>query len=165
MRTPKQKCYSSAKVMAPVFWDAGVIHTEFMPLGTKQTWVPTMRGCDDCIRLFTRRDLDICHKVLSINTTVQFHIAHRHKSFCRHFTVNFLTIHHTVLTLSSWTIICLGYLKQHLGGHRFHDIRMWKMASHEWLQMLESEFYWDGIFKLTSSWNKCINMFGTYVKT
>jgi hypothetical protein len=55
--------HSAGKFMASVFWDVnGIIHVEFMPQAMTTNVMLTATQCDDCMRLYAGRDLDICQE-------------------------------------------------------------------------------------------------------
>jgi hypothetical protein len=52
-----------------------------------------------------------------------------------------------------------GPLKQNWGGRRFYHNGEVNVVIYEWLRMKETYLCRDGIFKLVSDWQKCINIF------
>lgn len=101
----KKVCHSAGEFGASVFWNAGIIHTEFMPQGTI-TEMKTYYDILWCLHqaIHRRRIGHLSRDVILDNAAPHSTWA---EEFCGHF--NFLTIHHAVLTLSCQTIICLSY--------------------------------------------------------
>jgi histone-lysine N-methyltransferase SETMAR len=57
-----------------------------------------------------------------------------------------------------------GKLKEHLSGKRFASDQEVENETRNWLTNLDANFYAEGIFKLVSCWDKCLNLFGDYVE-
>jgi hypothetical protein len=55
-------------------------------------------------------------------------------------------------------------LKEFLGGRRFKSDEEVKYAVKEWLNGLVAEVYDEGIQKLVTRYDKCLNVGGDYVK-
>jgi hypothetical protein len=55
-------------------------------------------------------------------------------------------------------------LKEFLGGRRFKSDEKVKNAVKEWLNGLTAEVYDEGIQKLVTRYNKCLNVGGDYVE-
>jgi hypothetical protein len=55
-------------------------------------------------------------------------------------------------------------LKEFLGGRRFKSDEEVKDAVKEWLNGLEAEVYDEGIQKLVTRYDKCLNVGGDYVE-
>jgi len=56
------------------------------------------------------------------------------------------------------------HLKKFLGGKRFDDDDDLKNAVQKWLTSQAAAFYEEGIQKLVSRYNKCLNNGGEYVE-
>jgi hypothetical protein len=55
-------------------------------------------------------------------------------------------------------------LKEFLGGRRFKSDETVKDAVKEWLNGLEAEVYDEGVQKLVTRYDKCLNVGGDYVE-
>jgi hypothetical protein len=55
-------------------------------------------------------------------------------------------------------------LKEFLGGRRFKSDEEVKDAAKEWLNGLAAEVYYEGIQKLVTRYDKCLNVGGDYVE-
>jgi histone-lysine N-methyltransferase SETMAR len=56
-----------------------------------------------------------------------------------------------------------GKLKEHLSGKRFASDQEVENEIRNWLINLYANFYSEGILKLVSLWDKCLNLFRDYV--
>jgi histone-lysine N-methyltransferase SETMAR len=57
-----------------------------------------------------------------------------------------------------------GKLKEHLSGKRFASDQEVENETRNWLTNLNANFYAEGILKLVSRWDKCLNPFGDYME-
>jgi hypothetical protein len=57
-----------------------------------------------------------------------------------------------------------GNLKEHLSGKRFASDQEVENETRNSFTNLDSNFYAEGILKLVSHWDKCLNQFGDYVE-
>jgi hypothetical protein len=55
-------------------------------------------------------------------------------------------------------------LKEHLPGKRLPSDQEVENETRNWLTNLDTNFYAEGIFKLLSRWDKCLDLFGDYVE-
>ena len=55
-------------------------------------------------------------------------------------------------------------LKKELRGKRFKEGDDLKLATEQWLESREENFYLKGIQELEKRWNKCINVDGDYIE-
>jgi hypothetical protein len=55
-------------------------------------------------------------------------------------------------------------LKEHLSGKRFASDQEVENETRNWLTNLDANCYAEGILKLVSCWDKCLNLFGDYVE-
>ena len=56
------------------------------------------------------------------------------------------------------------HLKRHIGGQRYDDDDDVKTAVQQWLSSQAADFYEDGIQKLITRYDKCLNIGGNYVE-
>jgi uncharacterized protein (DUF927 family) len=57
-----------------------------------------------------------------------------------------------------------GKLKEHLSRKCFASDHEAKNKTRNWLTNLDTKFHAEGIMKLVSRWDKCLNLFGDYVE-
>jgi hypothetical protein len=76
----------------------------------------------------------------------------------------FLSIQHIVQTLAPSDFHLFPKLKEFLGGRRFKSDEEVKDAIKEWINRLAAEVYDEGIQKLVTRYDKCLNVGGNYVE-
>jgi histone-lysine N-methyltransferase SETMAR len=66
--------------------------------------------------------------------------------------------------LSPFDFHLFGKLKEHLSGQRFASDQKVENKKRNFLTKLDANFYAEGILKLVSRWDKCLNLFRDYVE-
>jgi hypothetical protein len=76
----------------------------------------------------------------------------------------YLSIQRIVQTLAPSDFHSFPKLKEFLGGRRFKSDEEVKDAIKEWLNGLAVEVYDEGVQKLVTRYDKCLNVCGNYVE-
>ena len=118
----KKKSVTAGKFGAFVFWNAGIIHTEFMHLGTI-TEMNTYYDMLWCLHQAIHRK-----RIGHLSRDVILDNSRPHSTKAEEFLWAFQLLDNPPcspnLVLSYYHLF--GLLKQHLGDHRLHNMRMWK---------------------------------------
>jgi hypothetical protein len=64
----------------------------------------------------------------------------------------------TALTSHPLDFRLLGKLKEHLSGKRFASVQEVENETRNWFANLDANFYAEGILKLVSCWDTCLNL-------
>jgi histone-lysine N-methyltransferase SETMAR len=157
---------STGKIMASIFWDAeGVIMIDYMPHGstiTGQYYADLLGRLRKEIK--EKRRSKLAHGVLVLHDNAPAHTSKVARAAIRD--CGFEELPHPPYSpdLAPSDFYLFGHLKKHLRGQRFSDDEELKAASEQYLEMVEENFYENGIKELPGRWHKCIDLSGEYVE-
>ena len=120
-----------------------------------QTLTATLR--DDCLTIFTRRDLDIRGNPWYFDTTTEPHTVYGRLA------VNLQSLQWKFLSYPPYIPNPVP-VKQHLNGYRFHTSGEEETAVREWFPMQEPDLYCKELFKRVIRSDKCIIELNNYAE-
>jgi histone-lysine N-methyltransferase SETMAR len=163
--TKFKQTLSTRKIMATVFWDRkGVLLVEFMPQDTTinaESYCATLRRLRYAIE--NRRRSLLSSGVMLLHDNAVPHAAARTQAMLQEF--GWEVFEHPAYSpdLAPSDFHLLQKLKEFLGGRRFKSDEEVNDVVKEWLNGLAAEVYDEGIQKLVTRYDKCLNVGGGYV--
>lgn len=159
-------CQSARKVLLTVFWDMhGVLLVDFAEHGTTvnaaayiKTLVKLRRALRD-----KRRNIN-ADNVKLLHDNARPHIAASVRRKIERFGWEVLQHPPYSPDLAPSDFHLFGPMKKFLAGQRFATDAEVKSAVRKWLYSNRTEFYEQGILKLVSRWEKCVEKVGDYVE-
>jgi len=157
---------SAGKVLLTTFWDAeGILLEEYMePKQTvnQETYFDTLMRLRQAIK--HKRPGKLSEKVLLIHDNARPHTAKLIQLLLRDFKWQIFAhpAHSPDLAPSDYHLF--PNLHCHLGGRRFSSDAAVQQAVHKYFVNLDASFYASGIAKLVSRYDKCLNLYGSYVE-
>lgn len=157
---------SAQKIMCTVFWDRkGVLLTEFLPKGET---INAARYCETLTKL--RRAIQnkrrgmLSKGIVLLHDNARPHTAGISQAMIRQF--GWEQFDHPPYSpdLAPSDYHLFLHLKGELGGTRFGSDEEVKNAVKSWLSSLAGSFYVEGIDKLVTRYDKCLNIGGNYVE-
>jgi histone-lysine N-methyltransferase SETMAR len=157
---------SAGKVMATVFWDMkGVLLIEFQERGrsvTAASYCSLLERLKTAIR--NKRKGLLTQGVILLHDNARPHTAHLTVEAIDNLGLEVLPHPPYSPDLAPSDYHLFGPMKKMLGGRRFtSDIEV-QIAVRTWLAKQPASFFADGIQKLVSRWDKCLNVRGRYVE-
>jgi histone-lysine N-methyltransferase SETMAR len=157
---------STRKIMATVFWDRkGVLLIEFMPQSitiNAESYCATLRRLRYAIQ--SRRRGLMSSGVMLLHDNARPHAAARTQAMLQEFGWEVLQHPPYSPDLDPSDFHLFPKLKEFLGGRRFKSDEEVEDAVKEWLNGLAAEVYEEGIQKLVTRYDKCLNVGGDYVE-
>ena len=157
---------SAGKVMATVFWDReGVLLLDFMEPGatiTSGTYCSTLQKLRKAIR--RKRQGLLTKGVVLLHDNARPHTAQL--TVRRLAEYGWEVLPHPAYSpdLAPSDYHLFGPLKNELGGRRFKTNAELQNAITTWRNGQDPDIYAAGIDKLPYRWDKCLNVFGSYVE-
>jgi histone-lysine N-methyltransferase SETMAR len=146
--------------MATVFWDRKGVHlVEFMPKGT--TINATLRRLRYAIQ---NRRRGLLSSGVLLHDNGRPHAAARTQAMLQEFCWEVFEHPAYSPDLAPSDFHLFPNLKEFLGGRRFKSEEEVKDAVKEWLNGLAAEVYDEGIQKLVTCYDKCLNVGDDYVE-
>lgn len=157
---------SNLKVMATVFWDRqGVLLVEYLPQRetvNKEYYFDVLCRLKNAIK--NKRKGLLSKKVLLLHDNARPHTANLTKSLLQDFKWDVFDhpAYSPDLAPSDYYLFC--HLKKFLGGKKFSDQDELENTVNTWFKKMGADFYSQGIEKLVSRMDKCLNLNGDYVE-
>ncbi|KAJ8728788.1 hypothetical protein PYW07_006484 [Mythimna separata] len=157
---------SAGKLMATVFWDSkGILLIEYTKKGqsiTAASYATTLRNLKEAIK--EKRRGKLTAGVLLLHDNAPVHKARLAQAAVREY--GFEEINHPPYSpdLAPSDYFLFPNLKKDLRGKRFSDDEELKGAINEHFSGHEEKYFSEGIEKLLSRTNKCIEMLGEYIE-
>uniref|UniRef100_A0A1B6H603 Mos1 transposase HTH domain-containing protein n=1 Tax=Homalodisca liturata TaxID=320908 RepID=A0A1B6H603_9HEMI len=154
------------KTMATVFWDQkGVLLVEFMQQGTtitKESYCETLHRLRRAIQ--NKRRGMLSSGVVLIHDNARPHSANVTKQLLQKFKWEVFDHPPYSPDLAPSDYHLFREMKAWLGGRRFADNEELQATVRVYLSSLAADFFEEGIGKLVSRYDKCLNIFGDYVE-
>lgn len=157
---------SAGKIMATVFWDSkGILLIEYTKKGesiTAASYATTLRNLREAIK--GKRRGKLTAGVLLLHDNAPVHKARVAKAAVRE--CGFEEITHPPYSpdLAPSDYYLFPNLKKHLRGKRFSDDEELKVAINTYFEEKPEEYFLQGLEKLISRSNKCIEVLGDYTE-
>lgn len=168
--SPKPKKFkqtqSQRKIMATVFWDQkGVLLVDFMEPGTtitSQVYCETLSKLRRAIQ--NQRRGMLRSGIVLLHDNARPHTAARTIETIQKF--RWEIFHHPPYSpdLAPSDYHLFLHLKNWLASQRFEETEELKTSVQNWLKSQAAEFYAEGLKKLTSRYQKCLERNGNYVE-
>lgn len=154
------------KTMATVFWDQkGVLLVDFMEQGTtinKETYCETLRRLRRAIQ--NKRRGMLSSGVILIHDNARPHSANVTKQLLQQFKWEVFDHPPYSPDLAPSDYHLFREMKAWLGGQRFANNDELQNAVTTYLGSLAADFFEEGIGKLVSRYDKCLNLHGDYIE-
>jgi [histone H3]-lysine36 N-dimethyltransferase SETMAR len=164
--TKARQGFSGRKLMATVFWDSkGVLLVEFMERGATinaDSYVETLKNLRRAIQN-KRRGL-LSSGVVFLHDNARPHAAQKTKDLLGQFKWDVFSHPPYSPDLAPSDYFLFMHMKKWLGSQRFEDDEELKDAVNGWLKAQAGDFFSEGISKLVSRYDKCLNVQGNYVE-
>lgn len=157
---------SAGKLMATVFWDSkGILMIEYTEKGhsiTAASYANTLRNLKKAIK--EKRRGKLTAGVLLLHDNAPVHTGRIAKAAVRD--CGFEEINHPPYSpdLAPSDYFLFPNLKKDLRGKRFSDDEKLKAAINAHFEDKEEKYFFEGIEKLVSRANKCIELMGDYIE-
>lgn len=157
---------SAGKIMATVFWDSkGILLIEYKNKGvsiTAASYAITLRNLKEAIK--EKRRGKLTAGVLLLHDNAPVHTARVAKAAAR--ACGFEEINHPPYSpdLAPSDYYLFPNLKKDLRGKRFFDDEEVKAAINAHFEEKSAEYFLEGLEKLISRSNKCIEVLGDYIE-
>ena len=157
---------SAGKVMASVFWDSrGVIMIDYLEHGqtiTGEYYSQLLIRLRDAIK--QKRRGKVSQGVIILQDNAPSHTAHVAKATMER--CGFELLPHAPYSpdLAPSDYFLFPLLKEQLRGKHFGSDDEVVNAVEQWINEQERSFFLNGLKKLESRWQKCIDVFGDYVE-
>lgn len=157
---------SAGKLMATVFWDSkGILLIEYKKKVKPSTPHPTLPLCIICGRKLKRKDGVNSQRVCCFFMTTLLFTRREFPRLLREIVVSKKSnIHPIVQTLAPSDYCLFPDLKKCLRGKRFSDDEELKSAINAYFAAKEEIYFFEGLKKLISRCNKCIDVRGDYIE-
>lgn len=158
---------SARKLMASVFCDRQrVLLVDFMPRNTTinaDAYCATLRRLRQAIQ--NRRRGKLSRGIVLIHDNARPHTARQTQTLL-HDAFHWDTFDHPPYSpdLAPSDFYLFSKMKEHLAGKRFTDDEDLQHAVMDWLNSQAAVWYEEGISKLVSRYDKCLNVQGDYVE-